>query len=304
MLGEPRATSPVTQPLAHRRHVIDSHAHLDTKAFDSDRAAVLQRAFDAGVDKIVLVGLGIDGTERALKLARQYRGRLFVTAGVHPHDAESFTDTTISELRALTADPQVVGVGECGLDYFRNYAPHDIQKIAFKAQLELAKELSLPFVLHCRDKDPDKREDEDAYRDAERMIGEVFTERFAETDRGHRRIGIAHCFSGDLRDARAFVKLGMVVSFPGSLTFKNAEPLRDVARAIAIDHCLVETDAPYIAPMPHRGKRNESAYVMLTAAKLAEVKGMTLEEVDRATTANCNALLGPEFAGTPSASAM
>lgn len=277
--------------------MIDSHAQLTADAFDTDRAAMLQRALDAGVEKIVVVGLGDAGAARAIELAARYSGRLFVMVGLDPNDAEAFGETTIDELRDRTAHPQVVGIA-CVLDYHGGSdARRDAQLRVLKAQLELARELKLPFGLQCRGGDGPPSSaghaGEDAYHAAARIIGEVFHTRFSEHDRGHERIGVAHAFTGDLRSARALIKLGLYLSFPGSITFRDSDGLREVARAINIDHCVVEGNASDLAPP----KRNESASAMATAATLAEAKGLAVADIDRITTRNCNALFGPAFAG-------
>lgn len=248
--------------------VIDSHAHVDAPRFDDDRDAVLARARAAGVRGIVAVGCDLPTTRRATSLAE--RERLVVaTAGIHPLAAGDATDEDLDALRELAAHPRIVAIGECGLDQGpHNSASLAAQERVFRAQIQLARELDLPLVIHNRDTYP-----------------ELFTILTDEARRGPLR-GIMHCFSGDAEQARRSVELGFHVSFSGVVTFKNAPLAREAARATPLDRLLVETDCPYLAPTPHRGRRNEPAYVALVLEFLAELLDVPVAELDRRTEQN------------------
>lgn len=246
--------------------ICDSHTHLDAAEFDEDRAAVIERALAAGVSRIVTIGAG-DGflsAERAQDLARKYP-QIWASAGVHPHDANTPLD--IDRLRRLAQKPRVVAIGETGLDYFKELAPIPLQRDWFRAQIGLALELKLPIIIHSRN----------AGADALAMLKECGAEAVG---------GVFHCFSENADFAAELRKINFLVSFPGAATFKKSGPLRDVIRDIPIEQIMVETDAPYIAPEPYRGKRCESAFVVETLKTVAAVKGISLEEAARATTAN------------------
>lgn len=249
--------------------LVDSHCHLDGKAFDADREQVIARARAAGVEHMVAIGSG-DGPpdlEAGIRLAEQY-SFIYATAGVHPHDAAKAVPSTWTELAALSAHPKVVAIGEIGLDYHYGFSPREAQRDAFVRQLELARESGLPVVIHTRE----------AWQDTVSLIREHYA--------GPERGGIFHCFSGGPREAEEALALGFHLSFSGIITFPKAEDLREALRLTPLDRLLVETDSPYLAPAPHRGKRNEPAFVVETARKAAEVKGMSVEEIAAATTDN------------------
>lgn len=255
--------------------LIDTHAHINFETYDDDREAMIQRAFDAGVERMVCIGMLPEGARSALELARRYPGRIFTSAGIHPYDAEACTPAVIAELEALLAEPEMVLCGEMGMDTFKCKVPMDVQRHAFAEQLRLAQRTDKPVCIHCRDAWPQVRD----------VLLEVGVP---------RRGGFAHCFSDGPDEARGWVELGFKVSFAGQVTFKNAEPLREALRALTPNDVVVETDCPFLAPMPHRGKRNEPANVVHTASMLAEVWGLTLDEVAAATTRNAKAVLGLE----------
>ena len=246
--------------------LIDTHAHLDFSQYDKDRGEVIAKAWDSGISYIVNVGADLSSSRRSIKLAWEYPF-IFAAVGIHPHDAKDLDTGTIEELRELAVDEKVVAIGEIGLDYHYDNSPHDLQKIAFEKQLELAKELSLPTVIHSREADQDSLD--------------ILKEHF-DIDNG----GIMHCFGSDLKMARECLDMGMYLAFGGVSTFKNAEQLREVIKAVPLDKLLIETDSPYLTPVPFRGKRNEPRYVRFVAEKIAEIKGIDLIEVAETTTSN------------------
>ena len=249
--------------------LFDAHAHLDFDDFGGETDGVLERARQAGLVGIVTVGAGrgLDGQEAAVALAARYPD-VWATVGIHPHDARLADDAALARIRELAGRPRVVAVGEIGLDYHYDHSPRLQQRRAFVAQLRLARELRLPIVVHTREADDD-------------TLAVLVDEGAAEVG------GLLHCFSSGERFARAALSLGLHVSFSGVLTFPKADELRDVARRVVpLDRTLVETDSPFLAPVPLRGKRCEPAWVVHTARKLAEVHGLSFEDVARITTRN------------------
>ena len=248
--------------------LVDSHCHLDGKAFDADREAAIERARAAGVDVLVAVGSG-DGPpdlEAGIRLAEAYPF-IYATVGVHPHDAAKATAETWTELLALAAHPKCVAVGEIGLDYHYDFSPRAVQRAAFEQQLEAARASAKPVVIHTRK----------AWDDTLAILGEHWD---------GRRGGIFHCFSGGPAEAAQVLELGFHVSFSGIVTFPKATEMQEAARMVPAERLLVETDAPYLAPIPYRGKRNEPAYVVETARRLAELRGVPFDELCATTTAN------------------
>ncbi len=253
--------------------LVDTHAHLDGGKFAADLDEVLERAAQNGISRMITVGCDIESSRRCLDLARRY-DNIFVAVGIHPHDSLQADDEGLSALEELAlSDPKVVAIGETGLDFYRDRAPRDIQRQAFRQQIRLAKRLGKPLIIH----------DRDAHEEITQILSE---ENAAEIG------GVIHCFSGDTDMARTCLEMGFYISFPGTLTYPKNEALREVARAIPVERLLVETDCPYLAPQPYRGKRNEPAYVRCTAETLAEVKGLSLEDVARITTRNAIKLFG------------
>lgn len=252
--------------------LIDSHCHLDEERFAADRDAVVARAQAAGVARMITIGAsgGMQANRDALALAQQHAG-IVATVGIHPHEASTATPAVIEEIGRLAHTPKVVGIGETGLDYYYDNSPRPAQQEAFRQFIALARQLQLPLVVHLRD----------AYDDAVAIMRE---ERAAEIG------GVIHCFSGDRSVARAFLDLGFHLSFSGIVTFKTADELRAVVRLTPVDRLLVETDAPFLAPVPHRGARNEPAYVVQTAAVIASVRQQLLEDVAALTRANTERL--------------
>jgi len=252
--------------------LIDSHAHIQGKEYAGEVEAVIARARDAGVEKIIAVGGAGDmsSNTEAIALANTFPD-IYATVGMHPHDAKDVGADELKKLKELAADPKVVAVGETGLDYYYDHSPREVQRRVFAEFIRLARETGLPIVVHERD----------AANDAAQLLrGE-----------GEGKIrGVIHCFTGDYEAACAYLDLGFYISFTGIITFKNADPLRDVVRKLPLDRLFVETDSPYLTPVPHRGKRNEPAYVRYVAETIAKLKRMSLEEVARVTTQNVHKL--------------
>jgi TatD DNase family protein len=248
--------------------LIDSHCHLDQDAFDADRAAVIARARAAGVRRLITRGAGgpLASNHAAVALAESDPD-VFAAVAVHPHDASDVTDDTWDELRRLWAHPQVVAVGETGLDYYYEHSPAEVQQRHLRRFVREAARANLPLVIHCRDAFPD--------------LLRIFAEENAAAVGG-----VIHCFSGSPEEAEACLALGFALSFSGIVTFKTADRLREVVRRTPRDRILIETDAPFLAPIPHRGKRNEPALVRSVAEEIARVLGLELAEVARLTTAN------------------
>jgi TatD DNase family protein len=250
--------------------VIDSHAHLNDPDFDADLHEVIQRAKAAGVTGIINIGYDLPSSRRAVELAAEYDWMHAVT-GVHPHYAQKVTPEILAELEQLARAPQVVAIGETGLDYYYDNSPREIQQQVFHRHLELAERLGLPVVVHSRD----------ATQDTLAIIREHPGNRY-----------LMHCYSQSVESARIYLDLGCYISFAGPVTFKNAHKLRQVAAAVPLDRLLIETDCPYLAPVPHRGKRNEPAWVKHVAEKLSELHSIPVEELIAVTTANTQAFFG------------
>jgi TatD DNase family protein len=253
--------------------LIDTHAHLDFQKFDADRPAVLDRARAAGVATIINVGTDLESSRQAVSLAEEYEA-VYAAVGMHPHDAKKLDGVTLAGLRELAQKPKVVAVGEIGLDYYRNLSPRDVQWRAFQAQLAWAARLGKPVIVH----------DRDAHEDIMRALSKWAEGLDGSTLAG--RLGVLHTFSGDLDMAQEAIQLGFYISISGPVTYKNAGQLPDIVRALPLDRLLVETDCPFLSPEPHRGKRNEPAYTRLVAGRIAELKGISFEQVAQATTAN------------------
>jgi len=255
---------------------LDSHCHVTADRFDEDRAQVLARAREARVDTLVAIGsgYGIAGNAAAAKLA-DAEPRVFAAVGVHPHEASELDDAGRAEVRRLLEHPKVVAVGECGLDYHYMNSPAAVQRSVFAEQVALARELGYPVVIHVRGDDPN------AY--------DELLEIWVEQGRGELE-GVLHCYTGSLPFARRALKEGFYVSFSGILTFKGSDDLREVAAGLPLERLMVETDAPFLAPEGHRGRRNEPAWVPAVGETLAGLHGVPVEEVARATTANARRL--------------
>lgn len=254
--------------------LVDTHSHIQSEEFNEDIDQVVERAKSAGVEKMIVVGGAgaLSTNESGVQLAKRYPG-LFATVGIHPHDAREVTREDLDRLRGLTKDPKVVAVGETGLDFYYDHSPRPVQMKLFTQFIHMACDVGLPLVVHDRD--------------AHREVWEVI-----RTEGEGKVRGVIHCFTGDWGAAESFLDLGLYLSFTGIISFKNAGLLRDVIQRVPLDRIMVETDSPYLAPVPHRGKRNEPAYVRQVAEVIAQVKGITLDEVARTTSHNAQALFG------------
>ena len=255
--------------------IIDTHAHIDVADYDEDREAVIQRARESGVQYMVNIGCDVESSYRSMELSEQY-DFIYATAGIHPHDVKSIDADTYTHLRQLLLHPKVIALGEIGLDYFKNYSPQDEQRTHFRKQIQLAREMNKPIVIHSRDANED--------------IIAILSEFYPKDPNAHS--GIFHCFSGDQELADKALEMGFYISFSGSVTFKKSDGLRDVAKTIPADRLFAETDCPYLTPAPHRGKRNEPAYVNFTAERLAEIRGLRIEDVERTMALNFFELFG------------
>ena len=252
-------------------NLIDSHCHLDGEPFDADRDAVIERARGAGVSRMLAIGTGHGppDLEAGIRLAEKY-SFIYATVGVHPHEASKATPEILARLRGLAMHAKVVAVGEIGLDYHYDFSPRDVQRSVFIEQLQLATEAAMPIVIHTRE----------AWDDTLQII--------AQHPLGAG--GIMHCFTGGPAEAAQALALGFHLSFGGVITFPKAQSVREAAALVPENRLLIETDAPYLAPVPHRGKRNEPAFIVETVRKLAEVRGTTAEAVAEATTRNFETL--------------
>jgi TatD DNase family protein len=254
---------------------VDSHAHLDGKQFDPDREQVIARARDAGVQTIVAIGNG-EGPEQVdcgIRLAENH-DFIYATIGIHPHEARLANEAAYQSMERLAKHPKVIAWGEIGLDYYYDHSPREVQKEVFTRQMELAAAAKLPIVIHCRPSEASH----DAWDDCLALI----REHWAAKALG----GILHCFTGTWPQARSALDMGFMISFAGNVTFPKAQQIRDAALEVPLDRMLIETDSPYLAPVPHRGKRNEPAFVRETAQKLGQLRGLTVEEVGRQTSRN------------------
>jgi TatD DNase family protein len=252
--------------------LIDSHAHLFFKEFQEEVPQVLARAREAGVGCLVNVGTGVEESRQAVALAEKHPW-IFAAVGIHPHDVSGMSDDDLISLRELAKNERVVAIGEVGLDYYYEHSPKEMQQKRLRDFIRLAHEVKLPLIIHCRD----------AFEDCFKILDE---------EEGWKRGGVFHCYTGDLATARTILKKGFYISFSGIVTFKKSGVLQDVAKNLPRDHFLIETDCPFLAPEPHRGKRNEPAYVRLVAEKLAALKGLTVEDIGRITARNTKELFG------------
>ncbi len=252
--------------------LVDSHAHLDGSQFAVDLDQTVQRASTNGISHILTIGCDLASSRASIAIAEKY-DNIYAAVGVHPHDAAEISAETLAELKQLCAHPKVVAIGETGLDFYRDRAPRDVQRQAFRRQVRLAREVGKPLIIH----------DRDAHDEVVQILKE---------EKAFEIGGVIHCFSGDSEMARKCLELGFYISFPGTITYPKNNELREVVRSITIDKILVETDCPYLSPQKFRGKRNEPAYVRFTAEKVAEIKGLSIEDVARITSRNCYDLFG------------
>lgn len=252
--------------------LVDSHAHLELDPLVKDPAGAVDRARRAGVAAIITVGIDLEDVRKAAQIAEQFDS-VFLSVGFHPHNAKDVTDGGLARMREYAGHPKTVAYGEIGLDFFRNRSPHDRQKSVFVDQLQIGKSLSKPVVIHLRDAYPD---------------GLDLLEKAAPFPAG----GVIHCFSGNEDDARRALDLGFHISVPGTVTYKKNDKLRAIVSTLPEERILLETDCPFLSPEPLRGKDNEPAYIVHTAGRVAEVRGVSLSEIARATTANAIRLFG------------
>jgi TatD DNase family protein len=259
--------------------LIDSHCHIDGEAFDEDRDEVVQRARDAGVVKMLTIGTGDPHSHdfrKAVAVAEKYDD-VYASVGVHPHDAKLYDDAAESHLIELVkSSNKVIAWGEIGLDFYYDHSPRDVQRDVFRRQIRTARELNLPIIIHSRDADDETVE----------ILADEFSKQTENGKRQIENVGVMHCFGGTPRMAEALMPLGFLISFAGNVTFKKAENLREAARVVPLEKMLIETDCPFLTPVPNRGKRNEPAYVADTARFLAELKGVEFETLAEQTTRN------------------
>lgn len=251
---------------------IDSHVHLNADQYDEDLQEVIDRALEAKVEKMVVIGFDRKTIERTMQLIEQY-DFVYGVIGWHPVDAIDCTQEDLEWIEKLASHPKIVGIGETGLDYYWDKSPKDVQQALFRKQIQLAQKIGLPIIIHNRD----------ATGDVVRILRE---ENAASVG------GVMHCFSGSVETARECIAMNFMISLGGPVTFKNARLPKEVATEIPLEHLMIETDAPYLAPHPHRGKRNEPAFVPLVAEEIARLKGLTIEEIGQATTDNAKKFFG------------
>ena len=249
---------------------IDSHAHLDFPEYEGELDAIIKRASDAGVSKMITVGTTLDGSRSSLALAGKYPF-IYATAGIHPHEVIHVDEAVLKEIEGLLHEERVVAVGEVGLDYFYEHSPRDVQKNLFARFIAMAKEATLPLVIHTREAEED-------------------TLHILKSEKAGAAGGVIHCFSGSLEMARQCIDLGFYISIPGIVTFNKAINVHEVVRNIPVERMLIETDSPFLAPVPYRGKKNEPSFVVKVAEKIAELKGLALQDVARITTLNAETL--------------
>lgn len=253
--------------------LVDTHCHLDWNAFDADRDDVIKRALESGVTRMLTIGVDVPSSRRAIALAEQY-AEVYAAVGIHPNDCADFDAAMLSEVRALAQHPKVIAIGEIGLDYYWHKVDHDVQTRAFQAQLELAAELNKPVIVHSREAAAD-------------TIGVL--EHYSSLVTRH---GVLHSYFDDLSIMQRAFDIGFYCGVTGPITFKKSDREREIIRQAPLDRLLIETDAPFLTPVPHRGQRNEPAYVRHVAEIIAQVKALTADAVVRQTTQNANQLLG------------
>lgn len=254
---------------------VDSHAHLEGHRFDADRETVIARAREAGIETIVAIGNG-DGPvnfDCGILLAEKYEF-IYATIGIHPHEAKLADQAAFDRMEQLAKRPKVIAWGEIGLDYYYDHSPRELQQQVFVKQMELARAAKLPIVIHCRPSD----NSENAWDDCLRLI----SEQWVPSGLG----GVMHCFTGNTEQAKRSLDMGFVISFAGNVTFPKAQQIRDAARMVPMDRMLIETDSPFLAPIPHRGKRNEPMFVKEVARQIGELRGLSAEEIGVQTTQN------------------
>ncbi len=254
---------------------VDTHCHLHFPEYQTDLESVINRARSSGVQYFLNVGTDLESSRKAVELSDQY-DFIYATAGIHPHDAKDATPEAMCQIAGLLKHPKIVAIGEVGLDYYRNLSPADVQIKILIQFFELSKQYQLPLVLHIRD----------AYEEAVKLLKEHFKPPIS---------AVSHCFSADTEIMKKLLDLGLFISFAGPVTYKKNDTLRKAAKNCPLDRIVLETDAPFLAPQSHRGKRNEPAFLIETAKWIAELKGISLEELGKASTTNCEVLFKREF---------
>ena len=254
---------------------VDSHAHLEMEQFNADREQMLARAREAGIEAIVAIGSGTGpgSLDCGIQLAEQHEF-IYATIGIHPHEAKLATDADFEEMVQLAKRPKVIAWGEIGLDYFYDHSPREVQQQVFLKQLNLAQSAKMPIVIHCRTSD----NSDDAWQECLKLL----RERWAASGLG----GILHCFTGTWAHAAQALDMGFMISFAGNITFPKAQQIREAAKQVPLDRMLIETDSPFLAPVPHRGKRNEPSFVKEVARQLGELRGLSREDVGLQTANN------------------
>ncbi|MBN2059381.1 MAG: TatD family hydrolase [Deltaproteobacteria bacterium] len=254
--------------------LIDSHAHLDMDEYGEDLDQVLERAVEGGISNIIAVGIDLESSIKAIEIAGKY-DFVYSTVGYHPHNVKHAGEAELKKITDLASCAKVVGWGEIGLDFFKEYSPRGAQIDLFKRQMEIATDLEMPVIIHDRE--------------AHGQLFEIVS-RYRRND--NERIGVIHCFSGEYDLAMAFIEMGYYISIPGTVTYKKADEIRDVAKRIPLERMLIETDSPFLAPVPKRGKRNEPLYVSYTARMIAQLRDMDFDELAGRTSENARILFG------------
>lgn len=254
--------------------LIDSHAHLDDERFDQDRDMIIRNLKSNGIELVVNVGADLKTSKSTVELAKKYEN-IYAAVGVHPHSATQLDDEALETLREYASGEKVLAIGEIGLDFYYDNSPRDVQRSAFKSQIELAKQLGLPIIIHSREADQETFDTVKAAQDGKLKV-------------------LLHCYSGSAELAEEYLKLGCYISLAGPVTFKNARVPKEVAEVVPLDRLLVETDSPYLTPEPYRGKRNEPMFVKYVAQQIADLKGISMEELSKATRENTKEFFGIE----------
>jgi TatD DNase family protein len=255
--------------------LIDSHAHLDMEEFNPDRDRVIDAALSSDIRRIITIGIDVESSIAGIKLAQAYPP-VFATVGIHPHNADNVTKEDLAQISLLLDSEKVIGVGEIGLDFYRNRSSRQNQINLFKQQLEIAMSLNLPVVMHARESHADILKTLSSFKE-------------------NSLTGVIHCFSGDYNLAKTYIEKGYYISIPGTVTYKNANQIRDVVSRVPLHRILLETDSPFLAPVPYRGKRNEPSYLVNTALEVAKIRGISFEAVSTQTTENVCKLFNLSF---------
>ncbi|MCD6402223.1 MAG: TatD family hydrolase [Anaerolineales bacterium] len=269
-------------------NLTDTHCHLEFDQFEGDLGQVLKRAWQVGIVRLLTIGIDLESSQDTIEIAEK-DDRIFAAVGIHPNSALNWNNQTKKQLEVLVEHPKVIALGEIGLDYYRDEVPIEIQKEVFRIQLEIAYKHKIPVVIHTRNK---SERDRKCIEDVLHIIGEFnnkFNNQKKQSIRKNRR-GVLHSFSGNIQEANTAIEMGFYVGISGPVTFKNAQNLRDVVSMLPLNRILIETDSPFLAPHPYRGKRNEPAYVIKVAKKIAEVYNLPVDNIYRETTRNANLL--------------